>query len=194
MVGAKWNTSGPSRNCHLSSNSFSSKSSAASSAWNSKNNSLSSSRSSLFNVSGHPNNNCQSKTNELSARPRSTTFHTSNQQLNQNSSNHRNINHKTRLTQAKSNSNLNKNEPISGSGCGGGGGGGGLLNDSFMNRRDNYYHRNGHQQIKLNASLTERSQDSPINEMVGLALKRPVLRIKRGTRGFGFTLRAIKVG
>lgn len=33
----------------------------------------------------------------------------------------------------------------------------------------------------------------PINEMIALAKKRPQLVIKRGIRGFGFTLRAIKV-
>ena len=35
--------------------------------------------------------------------------------------------------------------------------------------------------------------DSPINEMLALAKQRPTLTIKRGYRGYGFTLRAIKV-
>ena len=35
--------------------------------------------------------------------------------------------------------------------------------------------------------------DSPITDMLALANQRPTLTIKRGYRGYGFTLRAIKV-
>jgi hypothetical protein len=125
-----------------------------------------------------------------SARPRSTTFHHSSQHLGSSARNGGNSQQKTRLTQAKSNSNIQaRNNEV------------GQLNDSLTKaggggsgRKGSYYLGGVRGQQKLNASLTERSQDSPINEMIGQALKRPVLRIKRGTRGFGFTLRAVKVG
>ena len=42
-------------------------------------------------------------------------------------------------------------------------------------------------------SNADRHNDSPIDEMLRLAEKKPQLKIKRGARGFGFTLRAIKV-
>jgi S1-C subfamily serine protease len=51
-----------------------------------------------------------------------------------------------------------------------------------------------HSQSQSNQSLLiENSEQSPINEMIRTAKLNAPLVIKRGPRGYGFTLRAIKV-
>ncbi len=49
------------------------------------------------------------------------------------------------------------------------------------------------QNQRSNQQQVQQQKDSPIAEMLEIAKRRPQLSIKRGVRGYGFTLRAIKV-
>lgn len=185
----RWNTAGPMKP-YLSSASFNNKSTRTDFKKNELNQSLSNSRTSLVSVS----NQSDSSTNRLRSNLNNPTY-SSNQHLNTTTGNARNSNAKAKLTHTKSNISIQsgaavqkiKSDGLSETNCTSG-----VKSKRTLNSNN---FRNNRQGGSSNAAgaVVERSQESPINEMVVMALRRPVLKIKRGPRGFGFTLRAIKV-
>ena len=65
--------------------------------------------------------------------------------------------------------------------------------DHLNNKKQKYKNRATQHHQSSNLFSDEQDKQSPIDEMLRAAKQRNQLKIRRGARGFGFTLRAIKV-